>query len=128
MDVIVDSSVWVDALAGETIAELERAIADNAIVLSPLVIAEVLSGETTPRTREAVGQLLQDYPLHETPLGHWMEVGELRRLLRAKGVNVTIPDAHIAQCALDRDAVLYTRDDIFVLIAKHTSLRLTRLR
>jgi len=128
VDVIVDSSVWVDALAGETIAELERAIADNAIVLSPLVIAEVLSGETTPRTREAVGQLLQDYPLHETPLGHWMEVGELRRLLRAKGVNVTIPDAHIAQCALDRDAVLYTRDDIFVLIAKHTSLRLTRLR
>jgi predicted nucleic acid-binding protein len=128
VDVIVDSSVWIDAFGGETIVEVERAIADNRIVLSPLVIAEILSGETAPRTREAVGLLLQDYPLHPTLLDHWIRVGDLRRMLRANGVNATIPDAHIAQCALDRDAVVYTRDEIFVRIAKHTSLRVTRLR
>ena len=128
MDVIVDSSVLIDALAGATIPELERAIADNAIVLSPLVVAEVLSGDTSVGERAALGVLLQDYPHHEASLGHWILVGHLRRMLREKGVNVTIPDAHVAQCALDRDAAVYTNDEIFVHIAKHTSLRVTRLR
>src|SRR5205085_10796471 len=39
---------------------------------------------------------------HETPLEHWINVGNLRRALRQAGVSVTIPDAHVAQCALDR--------------------------
>lgn len=45
-------------------------------------------------------------------------------MLRSRGINVTIPDAHVAQCALDLDATLLARDDIFALIARHTSLRL----
>ncbi|HEY0158313.1 MAG TPA: hypothetical protein VGF28_13610 [Thermoanaerobaculia bacterium] len=61
------------------------------------------------------------------PLEHWMNVGALRRLLASKGVNVTVPDAHVAQCALDRDAVLYSGDVIFARIAKHTSLRLSQV-
>lgn len=122
--VIVDSSVWIDFLGGMPVPEVETALAEGSLVLSPLVIAEVLSGETTPRQREAVGDLLQDFPLHETPLQHWLNVGELRRMLRTRGLNVTIPDAHIAQCALDRNATLVSRDEIFSRIARHTSLRL----
>lgn len=128
MDVIVDSSLWIEGLRGQTIAEIEAAIADGTIVLPPLVVAELLSGDLTPQDREFIGDLLQEFSLHETPLRHWMLVGELRRFLAARGVNVTIPDAHVAQCAIDRDAKLLSRDDIFVLIAKHTSLRLAHLR
>ena len=124
MDVIVDSSVWIAALAGETFAEVESAMTAGRIVLSPLVIAELLSGDNTLEDREFIGQLLQDFPLHETPLGHWIRVGNLRRLLASKGVNVTIPDAHVAQCAIERNATLYSGDCIFVSIAKHTPLRL----
>ena len=94
------------------------------MVLAPLVIAELLSGELTPRLRELVSGLLQDYPLVDTPLQHWMDVGRLRRMLRTKGVTVTLPDAHVAQCALDLDALLLTRDEIFAQIAGHTALRL----
>jgi predicted nucleic acid-binding protein len=57
-----------------------------------------------------------------------MNVGNLRRMLRAKGINTTIPDAHVAQCAIDLDATLLTRDDIFARIAAHTPLRLGQLR
>jgi predicted nucleic acid-binding protein len=49
-------------------------------------------------------------------------------MLATRGVNVTIADAHVAQCALDRGATLVARDDIFPLIATHTSLRLAQLR
>lgn len=49
-------------------------------------------------------------------------------MLRTHGINVTIPDAHLAQCALDRDATLLTRDEIFTRIAEHTPLRLGHLR
>lgn len=63
--------------------------------------------------------------VHKTPLGHWIDVGLLRRDLRRKGITVTLPDAHVAQCALDLDAVLLTRDAIFTDIARHTALRVT---
>ena len=126
MAVIVDSSTLIDYLGGESIAAVERAIASGGLYLAPLVIAEVLSGEITLDQRETVGNLLQDYPVCATPLAHRMAIGGLRRMLRARGINVTIPDAHVAQCALDLDATLLTRDDIFLRIAKHTSLRVLR--
>jgi predicted nucleic acid-binding protein len=126
VDVIVDSSVWIDAFTGEMIAPLERAMAELTLVLSPLVIAELLSGDLTPLIRERVGELLQDF--HATPLQHWMAVGDLRRNLTAQGIRVSIPDAHVAQCALDRDALLLSRDEIFTRIASHTPLRIAQLR
>jgi predicted nucleic acid-binding protein len=126
--VIVDSSVWIDALNGRTVVEIEAALASATLVLSPVVIAELLSGETTPVQRETIGELLQEYPLVPTPLAHWFGIGALRRLLRAQGINATIPDAHLAQAALELDATLLTRDEIFTRIARHTPLRLAQLR
>ena len=128
MDVIVDSSLWIAALGGETIPAIEDAMAAGTLVLSPLVVAELLSGEMMLHEREFVAELLQDYPVHATPLEHWMAVGGLRRAMKRRGINVTIPDAHVAQCALDRAATLLSRDDIFSRIAAHTPLRLAHLR
>jgi hypothetical protein len=124
VDVIVDSSVWIDVLAGERIAAIINAMTNGTLVLTPIVIAELLSGDLSASHRTLIGELLQDFVLHPSDLGHWMRVGELRRFLASRGVNVTIADAHVAQCALDRGAVLLSRDDIFARIAKHTSLRL----
>jgi predicted nucleic acid-binding protein len=128
VDVIVDSSVWIDAFAGEMIVPLERAMAELTLVLSPLVIAELLSGDLTPLIRARVGELLQDFQMHATPLQHWIAVGDLRRNLATRGIRVSIPDAHVAQCALDRDALLLSRDEIFTRIASHTRLRIAQLR
>jgi predicted nucleic acid-binding protein len=122
--VIVDSSSWIDWLSGKPLPTVDRAIAAGTLFLPPLVIAELFSGDITPVQRESIGNLLQDFPLCETPLQHWLDLAELRRILRAKGLNVTLPDAHVAQCALDLNAPLLTRDEIFLHIAKHTPLRL----
>ena len=123
--VVVDTSVWIDFFAGEPSEHLEEALSSGAAIIPPIVVAELVSG-TAAHQRSAIGELLQDAPVSETPLDHWIRVGDLRRELARKGVSVTVPDAHVAQCALDRDAVLLTRDAIFAQIARHTSLRLRR--
>ena len=119
---VIDTSVWIDVLNGRGPARVEQAVADGVVIVPPIVVAELLSGVEAPL--QAVGELLQDAPMHEASLDHWIRVGELRRTLARHGVTVTIPDAHIAQCALDRDAVLLTRDAIFKQIAQHVPLRL----
>jgi len=40
-----------------------------------------------------------------------------------KGEAISTPDAHVAQCALDRDALLLSRDDVFERIARLQPLR-----
>ncbi len=123
--VIVDTSVWIDFFAGNPAPELEEALSAGSAVIPPLVVAELVSGASGEQ-RGMLGELLQDAPVHETPLDHWIRVGDLRRELAREGVAVTIPDAHVAQCALDRDAVLLSRDAAFTRIARHTRLRLHR--
>jgi len=121
--VVVDTSVWIDFFAGKPAQELEAALSDGTAVIPPIVVAELVSGASAHQ-RVVIGELLQDAPVHATPLDHWIRVGDLRRELARKGVVVTVPDAHVAQCALDRDGVLLSRDAVFTRIARHTALRL----
>lgn len=121
--VVADTSVWIAFFAGKPSRALEDALAQGAVVLPPLVVAELISGARRPRDRSAIGELLQDLGVHPTPLEHWIRVGDLRRKLRQRGINASTPDAHVAQCALDRDAVLLTLDKIFGRIARVTDLR-----
>jgi predicted nucleic acid-binding protein len=50
-------------------------------------------------------------------------VGELRRKVRAKGLSISTPDAHVAQCALDLGGVLLSTDTVFRRLARLASLR-----
>jgi predicted nucleic acid-binding protein len=122
--VVVDTSVWIDFFAGRAVPSLEEALAHGSVVLSPLVVAELISGARRHRDRAAIADLTLDLTLHETPLDHWIRVGELRRRLRGRGLAVSTPDAHVAQCAIDRDAVLLSRDAVFTRIAALAKLRL----
>lgn len=121
--VVVDTAVWIDYFAGRETPSLDEALVNGVAIVPPVVVAELVSGATTPEQRTKIGELLQDAPVHETRLDHWIHVGELRRELARKGLNVTVPDAHVAQCALDGDSVLLSRDEIFVSIARETRLR-----
>ena len=124
--VVADTSVWIELLAGREAAALEDALALGAVVLPPVVVAELVSGARRTREREAIVDLVHDLEFHETPADHWVRVGDLRRTLAAKGVAVSTPDAHVAQCALDLGAVLLTRDRVFDAIASVSPLRLSR--
>ncbi len=122
--VVADTSAWIEFFAGRDVAALEEALSQGRVILPPIVVAELISGARRDRDQAAIEDLLSDLPVHATPLGHWIRVGELRRSLSSKGLSVSTPDAHVAQCALDLDAQLLTRDKIFWLIAGATRLRL----
>lgn len=122
--VVVDTSVWIDFFAGRAVPDLEDALAQGSVVLPPLVVAELVSGARRPRDRVAIVDLVRELPLHDTPPDHWIRVGDLRRQLRGRGLAVSTPDAHVAQCALDLDAVLLSRDTVFAHIAAAAKLRL----
>jgi tRNA(fMet)-specific endonuclease VapC len=122
--VVVDTSVWIDFLAGHPAPLLADALAQSLVVLPPLVVAELISGARRPRDRTAIADLLRELTIHETPIEHWIRVGELRRDLLNRGIPVSTPDAHVAQCALDRDALLLSRDRIFARVARFSKLQL----
>jgi tRNA(fMet)-specific endonuclease VapC len=121
--VVVDTSVWIELFAGRPVPALEEALRQGLVVLPPLVVAELVSGARRPRDRASIQGLVEELPLHETPLDHWIRVGDLRRRLASRGISVSTPDAHVAQCALERGALLLSRDAIFVRIAEASELR-----
>jgi predicted nucleic acid-binding protein len=122
--VIADTSTWIDHIAGTPNPEMDAALLAESVVFPPLVVSELFAGADSPDRRAMIGEFLQDFPIHDTGLDHWMSLGDLLRNLRRHGLNVTLPDAHVAQCALDLDAVLMTRDVVFDRIAEHVPLRL----
>lgn len=124
--VVVDTSVWIDYFAGLAIPPLDHALEQGTVKLPPVVVAELVSGAHRPHERSALIGFLEELPLCEDARDHWIRVGELRRRCREKGLSISTPDAHVAQCALDADALLFSRDSIFQKVARHTTLKLAR--
>lgn len=121
---IVDTSVWIDFLNGKTIPELESALKEVRVFLSPIVLSEVLSGFTKNKDKKEAISFFKELRFFEANFDHWVKVGELRNHLASKGLNTSIPDSHIAQCALDLEGYLLSKDNIFKKIATLTLLKL----
>lgn len=124
MVVVADTSTWIDHLAGKSNPSMDAALLAESVVFPPLVVTELFAGADSPERRAMIGEFLQNFPIHDVGLDDWMCLGNLLRNLRRHGLNATLPDAHVAQCALDLDATLLTRDAVFGRIAEHVPLRL----
>jgi tRNA(fMet)-specific endonuclease VapC len=121
---VADTSEWIEYFAGRAAPLLDHALAAGLVVVPPIVVAELLSGVRNPADREPLSDLLRDLAMPVADFDHWARVGALRASLLAQGITVSTPDAHVAQCALDRDAPLLTRDAVFARVASVTALRL----
>ena len=122
--VVVDSSIWIEFFRGRELPALEEALLEGRVLVPPIVVAELVSGASSRGDSKKVADLVQDLELVETPRAHWIRVGELRRRLRGRGLRVSTPDAHVAQCALDVRGVLLSTDAVFRRIGRLTELRL----
>ena len=123
---VIDTSSWIAWLSGAGAAIVEPALEQGRVHLPPVVAAELLSGRLSARERRALAELLDDLPLVQADRAHWYRVGRLRSRLRERGLSVSTPDAHVAQCALDLDAALLSEDAIFSKVTPHLPLRLAR--
>lgn len=122
---VIDTSSWITILAGGAPEGVQRALRAGRVVLPPVVAAELLSGKMPPRRRAELRRALQGLIPFPADLAHWFRVGDLRAHLAARGVSVSVADAHVAQSALDLDAELMTEDGIFAQVTRHVRLRLT---
>jgi len=128
--VVVDTSSWISyfavkgEVAGKGQKSLDEALQEGRVFLSPVVVAELMSGHLTKAKREELADFLRDLPLCEANVEHWLRVGTLRSRLARKGLTVSTPDAHVAQCAIDLDGYLLSEDKIFQRLARPCRLRL----
>lgn len=92
---------------------IDATLTAGQIYLPPIVVAELTSGQLSRTKKGALIDFLRDLPLIEVDFNHWIRVGELRQMAAAKGLSISTPDAHIAQCCIDFHAVLVSEDKIF---------------
>jgi predicted nucleic acid-binding protein len=121
---VVDTSSWIAWLAGGGSPAVDEALEEGRLHLPVIVAAELLSGRLDESERAELQDMLSDLPAVGTEADHWVRVGKLRADLRVKGLSVSTPDAHVAQCAIDTGGVLLTEDRVFEKIAKVVPLRL----
>jgi hypothetical protein len=127
--VIVDSSVWIDAINGvpsEQAIWLNRWISREPIGLTSLIFCEVLQGMLNERRFREVRDELKLLPIFENySTGLAIKAAENYRFLRAKGITIrkTI-DCLIATLCIERGFQLLHHDGDFDPFATHLKLKI----
>lgn len=125
--VVVDTSTWIsyfDKRQGSAYDLLDIALSEGRVFLPPLVVAELLSGQFKASLRSKLIDFLQELPLCQSSLDHWIRVGLLRSRLSERGYQISTPDAHIAQSAIDLNAILLSEDAIFKKVSDLCKLKI----
>lgn len=119
-----DTSCWIAYLQGERAWDvdfLDASLASEAVVMAPVVLAEIFSDPALGTiTRAAIRSL----PLLEASPGYWERTGLTRALLRRHSKRPKLADTLIAQTCLDHRVPLLTRDRDFDAFWKHAGLQL----
>lgn len=121
---IVDTSVWISYFAGNQQRNIDVALAEGRVYLPVIVVSELLSGKMNSSQEKSLLSFLEELPLCAHDFEHWKRVGVLRRRLLQKGFEISTPDAHVAQCAVDLDGYLASEDKIFGKIASFCGFKM----
>lgn len=124
--IVVDTSSWISYLKGVVNSDLDLGLKEGRVFLPSIVLAELLSAQMKQPERVALTSLLKELPVCDAPFEHWARVGALRCLASVKGLTISTPDAHVAQCCIDLDGYLLSEDSIFRKLAKVVPLKLLR--
>ena len=113
--VLLDTSVWIDALRGKTpeIVTVTRALLNNDRILTcGPVIFEIKRGLRTQERKKIMPMFvaLIRLPLEENI---WDKAGDLDASLRKKGITIPPMDVLIAQVCLHHKVFLFTLDEHF---------------
>lgn len=122
--IAADSSSVIAYLEGEEAADtamIDLAISSETLCLPPPVVSELFSASDADPAIEA---LLRIAPLVELSADFWRRAGDLRRRLLQQGFKARLPDALVAQCCIDADIALITRDRDFRHFAAAGGLKL----
>ncbi len=126
--VLIDTSVWIDffqASESSHAAALESLIRDNnRAMICGIILQEVLQGIRDNTSYTLTKDRLSRLPYLEIDKETYLYASSLYRILRVKGITVPPVDVTLAGLAVQRGIPLYTRDEHFKAIAKHSGLKL----
>jgi predicted nucleic acid-binding protein len=122
--ICADTSSFIAFINGERERDVElvaKASQYHLLVLAPVSVTELLSD---PSLTSLVEELVLETPRLEIKPGYWERAGKLRALLMRHGYRPKTADTLIAQCCLDDQVPLVTRDEDFLAFQKLAPLRL----
>ncbi len=127
MQVLADTSVWIDYFRGGENSELmDQLIDENIIVTNDIILAELLPYLMLKKQKKVVSLLKEISKIELKP--DWNEIIEIQHKCLQKGINgIGIPDLMIAQNAKQNEAQLYTLDKHFGLLSEVAGVELVRL-
>lgn len=120
--IAADTSTWIsffEGLQGDDVVALQRALEARQVVMPPPVLTELLSD---PELAPSVAQTLLELPLVTLKDGFWHRAGKLRARALLRKRNARLGDALIAQCCIDADIALITRDRDFKAFSQTLNL------
>ena len=123
--IAADTSTWIaflEGASGQDVDLLDRALRERQVLMPPVVLTEILSD---PQLPSSVAKTLADVPMIEIASGFWQRAGALRAKVLAKRRKARLGEALIAQCCVDREVLLLTRDRDFRAFAEAAGLRIT---
>jgi predicted nucleic acid-binding protein len=123
--IAADTSVWIaffEGDRGDDVAALARALRARQVMMAPPVLTELLSD---PGLSASVAETLMELPLIVLNDGFWHRAGKLRSKALARKRKARLGDALIAQCCIDANIPLITRDADFKAFSE--ALKLTLL-
>lgn len=121
MTVLPDTSVWVDYLRTGTdgpAAELDRLLAEEAVVVCGPVLAELAAG-TAAEDQDELWHALGALPWAELDRDAWRQVGVLAHALERAGLSLPLTNLEIAVASAAAGAALWTREDDFRRLHSH---------
>ena len=124
MNVLVDTSIWIDYLRGGDHGQtLDVLIDENLIVVNELILSEIIPTLTVGGQTKLIA-LLRLLPAQPV-LIDWDEIRSIQTQCLKKGFNgIGIPDLIVAQNAIQHHTPLYTLDKHFRWLAEITPLKL----
>ncbi len=124
MDVLVDTSIWIDYFrAGDNSKDLDYLIDENMVVINDIILAE-LAPYLKLKKQTKVIKLLHE--INRVPLAiSWDEIIKFQVTCLKGGANgVGIPDLIIAQNAKQNNCKVYSLDKHFQLLNQVIKVKL----
>lgn len=124
MEVLVDTSIWIDYFrGGDSSKDMDSLIDENVIVTNDIILAELIPYLNIKKQTKVV-KLLHEVNL--VPLNiYWEEIIEFQVKCLKSGANgVGIPDLIIAQNAKQNSCMVYSLDKHFRLLNQVLKVKL----
>lgn len=120
--IAADTTTWISFFEGQQgndVLALAKALQSRQVVMPPPVLTELLSD---PELSTAVAETLMELPLVALKDGFWHRAGKLRAKALSRKRKARLGDALIAQCCIDADLILITRDRDFEAFSESLGL------